>query len=150
MTLNFYDKTGELRSNKELQEAIVALKNAFVLTKLDPIMVHYPAIWDGLNELLTRRRQKTIYKHLLQNLLAVIHRDGGHYTDKHGIEKSVEDAIAIIANFNANIIEDGDKLSYFDNDLVCPRCALNIGKYSIEEPYKCKCPRCGHSWRWQS
>jgi len=139
MTLNFYDKTGEPRCDKELQEAIVALKNAFVISKLDPIMTHYPAIWDGLNELLTRRRQKTIYQDLLQNLLAYIHRDGGHYTYKHGIKKSVEDAIAIIANFNANIVEDGD--------LVCPRCTLNIGQQSVEKSYKRRCPKCGHGWQ---
>jgi len=35
------------------------------------------------------------YKYLLLNLLAVIHGDGGHYTHDHGVEKSVEDAIAI-------------------------------------------------------
>lgn len=30
-------------------------------------------------------------RHLL-NLLARIHRDGGHYTEEHGLEKSVADA----------------------------------------------------------
>jgi hypothetical protein len=29
---------------------------------------------------------------LLLNLLAVIHRDGGHYTEQHGLEKSCADA----------------------------------------------------------
>jgi hypothetical protein len=33
--------------------------------------------------------------HLLE-LLAIIHRDGGHYTSQHGIEKSRIDAIEII------------------------------------------------------
>jgi hypothetical protein len=28
------------------------------------------------------------------NLLAAIHRDGGHYTNKHGVKKSTDDAIA--------------------------------------------------------
>ena len=37
-----------------------------------------------------------INMHLL-NLLAVIHGDGGHYTDKHGIDKSVKDAIIIVS-----------------------------------------------------
>jgi hypothetical protein len=31
------------------------------------------------------------------NLLAVIHRDGGHYTGEHGFEKSCRDAEAIVA-----------------------------------------------------
>lgn len=33
------------------------------------------------------------YKELLLNLLAIMHGDGGHYTDKHGVSKSVLDAI---------------------------------------------------------
>ena len=33
-------------------------------------------------------------RHALHEILAVIHRDGGHYTGKHGIAKSVEDAHA--------------------------------------------------------
>lgn len=36
--------------------------------------------------------ERDTYKHLLLTLLAVIHRDGGHYTNEHGLEKSVEDA----------------------------------------------------------
>ena len=35
----------------------------------------------------------------LLNLLAVIHRDGGHYTEKHGINKSVKDAMLIVSHF---------------------------------------------------
>jgi hypothetical protein len=34
------------------------------------------------------------YEHHLRNLLAVIHRDGGHYATEHGIEKASEDAEA--------------------------------------------------------
>ena len=37
-------------------------------------------------------------EHHLKNLLAVIHRDGGHYTEEHGIEKSVKDATQIVAD----------------------------------------------------
>uniref|UniRef100_A0A6M3LVS8 Uncharacterized protein n=1 Tax=viral metagenome TaxID=1070528 RepID=A0A6M3LVS8_9ZZZZ len=29
---------------------------------------------------------------MLENLLAIIHRDGGHYASEHGLEKSVKDA----------------------------------------------------------
>ena len=36
------------------------------------------------------------YEHLLNELLAIIHRDGGHYVQEHGIEKAVEGAIKII------------------------------------------------------
>lgn len=42
------------------------------------------------------------HAHMLQELLAVIHRDGGHYTVAHGIAKSVEDAKAVVwAAFDA-------------------------------------------------
>ena len=37
-------------------------------------------------------------KSQLQNLLAVIHRDGGHYTEKHGVEKSCKDAMQIVSD----------------------------------------------------
>lgn len=31
-------------------------------------------------------------RQILLNLLARIHRDGGHYTETHGLEKSAQDA----------------------------------------------------------
>ena len=34
----------------------------------------------------------------VRNLLALIHRDGGHYTADHGIDKSLEDACQIVSN----------------------------------------------------
>ena len=34
---------------------------------------------------------------MLCNLLAVIHRDGGQYTERHGLEKSVADAMTIVS-----------------------------------------------------
>lgn len=34
-----------------------------------------------------------VHRTMLCNLLAVIHRDGGHYTGKHGLQKSYEDAL---------------------------------------------------------
>lgn len=39
--------------------------------------------------------------HLL-NLLARIHRDGGQYTEEHGLDKSVADANARVATLNAD------------------------------------------------
>lgn len=32
-----------------------------------------------------------------KNLLARIHRDGGHYLEKHGVEKAVADADTVVA-----------------------------------------------------
>lgn len=42
----------------------------------------------------TTEKQMTPAEHHLQNLLAVIHGDGGHYAAEHGLEKATEDAIA--------------------------------------------------------
>uniref|UniRef100_A0A6M3K0Y8 Uncharacterized protein n=1 Tax=viral metagenome TaxID=1070528 RepID=A0A6M3K0Y8_9ZZZZ len=42
----------------------------------------YKAFWD----------QARLANQMLENLLAIIHRDGGHYTSEHGLEKSVKDA----------------------------------------------------------
>lgn len=39
-------------------------------------------------------RERDEARHALHEILAVIHRDGGHYTGEHGIAKSVEDAHA--------------------------------------------------------
>ena len=38
------------------------------------------------------------YKRKLLDILAVTHRDGGHYTSLVGVEKSVDDAMTIISN----------------------------------------------------
>ena len=37
------------------------------------------------------------YSSMLRNLLAVIHRDGGHYIWQHGTEKAYEDGMQIVA-----------------------------------------------------
>jgi len=39
----------------------------------------------------------------LENLLAVIHRDGGHYVGRHGLDKAVADATEIIINERATL-----------------------------------------------
>lgn len=36
--------------------------------------------------------------HLLKELLATIHRDGGHYAQEHGLDKATKDAIDLILN----------------------------------------------------
>lgn len=41
------------------------------------------------------------FEQLLRNLLATIHRDGGQYTEQHGLEKSTQDAIQRVATSNA-------------------------------------------------
>jgi len=58
---------------------------------------------------------------MLQNLLAVIHRDGGHYVAEHGLEKASADAEKIVANFNAALPSPGaqppsDETDYYWKD----------------------------------
>lgn len=43
------------------------------------------------------------YKYLLLNLLARIHKDGGHYTKAVGIAKSAEEADTVVAYFQYKI-----------------------------------------------
>lgn len=37
--------------------------------------------------------------HAIRNLLARIHRDGGHYTEEHGPEKSIQDAEVVVVGW---------------------------------------------------
>ena len=56
-------------------------------------------------------------KNLLLDLLATIHRDGGHYTGQHGLEKSVQDAHQEVLHLHAG---DEGNLNYrvFYEELV--------------------------------
>jgi len=50
----------------------------------------------------------------LHNLLAVIHRDGGHYTEKHGLEKSVQDAMQLSSERIAHSLNSVPIPEYLD------------------------------------
>lgn len=53
---------------------------------------------------------------MLLDLLAIIHRDGGHYTGEHGLEKSWEDAIQLSSErINRSEEQDNTAIEY-DND----------------------------------
>lgn len=43
----------------------------------------------------------------LGNLLAIIHRDGGHYMSKHGVDKAMKDAEVILGRLMS--LEDDHK-----------------------------------------
>jgi hypothetical protein len=47
---------------------------------------------------------ETIRDHL-RNILARIHRDGGHYTEAHGIDKATRDADILVANLTGKCEE---------------------------------------------
>lgn len=38
----------------------------------------------------------------IEDLLAIIHRDGGHYQSEHGKDKAIEDAIMVVCNLRVN------------------------------------------------
>lgn len=47
----------------------------------------------------------------LRNLLAVIHRDGGHYTQEHGLQKAVEDAYEVVGADRVKVEEQAAVLA---------------------------------------
>ena len=47
---------------------------------------------------------------MLDNILAVAHRDGGHYTVNHGYSKSCSDAIKVISS-NQNRVDEARSLA---------------------------------------
>lgn len=67
--------------------------------------------------ILTAKKAPTA-EEMLRSLLARIHRDGGHYTEEHGLKKSVEDADQLIADMLATttkfVIEKKSVLPYWD------------------------------------
>jgi hypothetical protein len=60
--------------------------------------------------------QEVSPEHILRNLLAVIHRDGGHYAAKHGLEKAGEDAQALVLK------ERSQEASQLGTQRQCPVC----------------------------
>lgn len=71
------------------------------------------------------------------NLLAVIHRDGGHYLHAHGEQKTIDDAHKIIADERAELAEVKAQrnsavrlLHHYDEwraeGTVCPHCAAAV------------------------
>lgn len=71
----------------------------------------------------------------LGNLLAIIHRDGGHYWGKHGVEKAITDAIEIVDSERAAQQELGLMPSCTLCGAimrgVCPECNNKTG---VSEP----------------
>ncbi len=63
------------------------------------------------------------------NVLAVIHRDGGHYISIHGAEKASKDAIKIIMETRTQLVEAKERETRLRDDVQaqrrwqrCPRC----------------------------
>lgn len=54
------------------------------------------------------KRLEPDYEYFLGELLAIIHRDGGHYQGEYGTKKAVEDAIDIV--YHMHLLIDENKL----------------------------------------
>lgn len=67
---------------------------------LEGVLRMPPELWDGSElDVLQRHERYKKAADLLEKfkgLLAIIHHDGGQYTEKHGAEKAIEDAIRLI------------------------------------------------------
>lgn len=65
------------------------------------------------------------------NVLAIIHRDGGHYITEHGHDKASKDAIKIVLNLRAQLdeIKEREKqLQYFVSSM---RDIFSYNEYSV-------------------
>ncbi len=51
------DKTGQPRTDNDINEAISALRRYMIVEELKPIAVFYPTIIESLNELLDLRKK---------------------------------------------------------------------------------------------
>jgi len=63
-----------------------------------------------------------------RNVLAVIHRDGGHYTVNHGYKKSADDAIHLWYDLQGKNKALREQVESLDFDACCPRCRSNKQK----------------------
>ncbi len=52
---------------------------------------------------------------MLGELLATLHRDGGHYVDEHGWEKAYEDGMAKLSKLHLSLVANHNYRVFFDN-----------------------------------
>jgi hypothetical protein len=84
--------------------------------------------------------------HLLMNLLAVIHRDGGHYVAEYGLVKACQDAEAIVIRHHSEgtseqaspeTIDDGFGSTW---SAYCPTCKQK--SMYVSRPGDARCSKC--------
>jgi len=63
-------------------------------------VVRIPLV-DGVSSSNIIKKIEYRYKHPLFELLAIMHRDGGHYVDEHGVEKATKDAMKVYYDLRA-------------------------------------------------
>lgn len=69
----------------------------------------FHACWPNVEAKFARQLERELARAnaMLANLLCRIHRDGGQYISRHGLEKSVEDANLKVAALNAKFDQAG-------------------------------------------
>ena len=82
---------------KQCHEVCEAIEECGASEELTEASMKACALLEELNSLVDNDER-------LGNLLAIVHRDGGHYTEKHGVEKSYEDAKEKVSNMIHNEI----------------------------------------------
>lgn len=69
--------------------------------------------WETIEEI--NRLEES--ERMLNELLAVIHRDGGHYQSEHGLQKAYKDAKLISSNRISKIQELEEQVLYLTGKL---------------------------------
>lgn len=94
------DTTNKLiaeRAAREAAEWRIAVLNNEVRALRPPAM---PGYYSALEMHKMKVRAESA-EHCLRNLLAVVHRDGGHYVSKHGIARATDDAVRVVNDLRA-------------------------------------------------
>lgn len=70
------------------------------------------AAFEQLKRLFTKTDECEIYSKNVHDILAILHCDGGHYTDEHGLEKSIVTGLRNLSElkFKANQWDKSDKV----------------------------------------
>lgn len=74
----------------------------------------------------------------LGNLLARIHRDGGHYQAQHGTEKAAADADALVVE----MLQAREQLGAAPKLWSCPECAFEFNEQHEDVEGGYSCPLC--------
>jgi len=103
--------------SKYREEAKEFLKKAMSEYELDKRFLYE----DRALNLYEKALDEAEKKDELRNLLSIIHKDGGHYIDRHGIDKAVAEAKAIL--------NKADKK--FDAVVTDANALIEIGRYEV-------------------
>jgi hypothetical protein len=107
----------ELKAENEKAHALAVQSHSLWLLFMDErktktpeeLAKSYLQWWDATERAESAERQLAEASHELNNLLAVIHRDGGHYVSEHGKTKAVEDATKLSSS-RIGLLQDANRM----------------------------------------